>query len=177
MKNSDSVYQLYGEVAWLWSNSELHLNWSIRTQATLIIPPIKLNQFIMLYDENKNPIAYSSWAFFDETAEANYILHPGQIQPNSWNNGDRLWFIDFVSPFSKLYTLKLRRQLSSLFPTSVGAALRVRPQNEVGKIITFNGIKLSQNKAIEMRSQRLQAAKAALRSHPDRDKSFKLNFD
>ena len=177
MNNPESVYQLYGEVAWLWSNSELHLNWSIRTQAILTIPPLKLNQFRILYDQDQNPVAYCSWAFFDEIAEANYILNPGQIQPSSWNNGDRLWFIDFVSPFSKHYTLKLRRQLSSLFPMSVGTSLRVKPKNEVGKIITFNGVNLSQNEAIKKRVQRLKAAESALRAHPDYDSAFKLNYN
>ena len=176
MAKSQEIYKRYGEMAWLWANSELHLNWSVRTQALLTIPPVKLNQFLILYDSERNPAAYCSWALFDATAEADYILNPGQIKPNSWNKGDRLWFVDFVSPFSRLYTLKLRRELSLLFPTSVGTALRVKPKQEIGKIITFNGGSLSEAQAERKRTQRLLDAQSALQGHPDRDQKFKLNF-
>ena len=176
MHDTKSIYELYGEVAWLWSNSELHLSWSIRTQSYLIIPPIKLNQYLILYDEEQNPVAYCSWAYFDQAAEANYILQPGKIHPSSWNIGNRLWLIDFISPFSTQYTLKIRRQLSDLFPLNIGAALRVKPHEEVGKIITYCGVNLAKDEAIQLRMKRLKDAETALRIHPDRDNAFKLNY-
>lgn len=128
-----------GRLAWLWMNSKLHGAWSTRLMMRNLIPPINTRQY-MIIEDGGVPRAYVSWAFFSKEAELRYIAHPENIQLEDWNSGDRLWLIDFISPFSRKNTLLLKQQLCDRFPTKYAHALRVRPGNtEKGRILTFFG--------------------------------------
>ena len=48
---------VFGTVAWLWSHSPLHIDWSIRMLATNVIPALQNRSFVLVR-ENGNPIAY-----------------------------------------------------------------------------------------------------------------------
>lgn len=170
-------FSIYGEIIWLWSNSPLHKSWSTSLQARLVIPPVLLNQYLILYDIDNMPAAYCSWAFLDQKSEVNYVLNPNSIEPIHWNSGSKLWFIDFISPFSMTHTLALKSRLAMLFSDKVGSALRVKKDNNVGKIINFSGPNLTPQKAREIRASKLREFYNAVQQHPDLNQNFKLkNF-
>lgn len=131
-------YDELGQVAWLWMNSSLHANWSTRMMMRNVVPPIA-NAQIKIIRDGDFPVAYASWAFFSDEAELRYIANPSQIKLEDWRSGERLWFIDFVSPFSARHTLKLKSQLRERFPDRYARALRVKPPSETGKVMTFFG--------------------------------------
>lgn len=128
-----------GQIAWLWMNSNLHGDWSAQLMTRNVIPPISLGQYKIIQDKKGVPVAYASWAFFSEEAEFRYIAKPSQIQLQDWNSGDRMWFIDYVSPFSVRHTLHLKSLLRDQFPDRFARALRVTPKGRTGKVLTYFG--------------------------------------
>lgn len=94
-----SPYPILGKMAWLWMNSPLHTSWSIEKLAEFTLPAIELRQYLLL-ERNEFPVAYCSWAFLNKESEIKYIFNATRIENNNWNCGNRLWFIDWVTPFS-----------------------------------------------------------------------------
>lgn len=132
-------FSLLGQIAWLWMNSNLHGDWSTRLMTRNVIPPINLGQYKIIYGKEGFPVAYASWAFFSKKTEFRYIVKPSQIQLQDWNSGDRMWFIDYISPFSVRHTLHLKSLLRVEFPDRFARALRVTPKGRTGKILTYFG--------------------------------------
>lgn len=155
MDDFDKVIRFddYGRLAWLWSNSTLHRDWTTNFQARFLIPPIYLNQYILCCDDNKMPVAYCSWAWMSRASEIKYLLDPSYLEPSSWNDGDRLWIIDFVSPFDLTNTKHLYQQVIHHFPNEHAHALRVKDDKEIAHVMSFTGanLDLDNRKAIKLR--------------------------
>lgn len=135
--SNQNFYNL-GQIAWLWMNSDLHNAWSTRLLMRNVIPPITLGQYELI-TENGFPVAYASWAFFSADSELRYLLKPSQITLNDWNSGDRLWFIDYISPFSVHHTMRLKNILRSKFSDQFARALRVKAGSNAGRVPTYFG--------------------------------------
>lgn len=103
-----------------------------------IIPPVKLRQYKII-SNGTVPLAYASWAFLSPDAERRYIFDPSMIELADWNSGDRMWIIDFISPFSIKHTFKLACELRALFPERHARALRVSDNNEAAQVHTYRG--------------------------------------
>ncbi len=127
-----------GYIAWLWMNSKLHQKWSSRMMLRNVIPPISLAQFKIISD-GVHPLGYASWAFFSADAELRYIANPSDIEIGDWNSGSRLWFIDFISPFSPKHTLRLKSELREMFHGRYARALRVHTDLKEGRVLNYIG--------------------------------------
>ena len=103
-----------------------------------VIPPISLAQYRII-SNGQFPVAYASWAFFSPEAERRYILNPTLIDIEDWNSGERMWFIDFISPFSTENTMRLKSELRSVFPNRYARALRLRRESKEGRVMTYFG--------------------------------------
>lgn len=67
----------------------------------LIMPPIALKQFKLFRHPKQNaPLAFVSWASVTEETENRLLSGTVKLAPKDWNEGDRLWLIDVVSPFT-----------------------------------------------------------------------------
>ena len=130
-----------GHIAWLWMNSRLHGGWSTRLMTRNVIPPISLGQYRIVFDGDF-PVAYASWAFFSPQAELRYIANANQIDIKDWSSGDRMWFIDYISPFSTRYTRRLKSELRAMFSGRYARALRVQPEVDKGVVVTFHGAEM-----------------------------------
>ena len=94
-----------GAIVWLWTHSDWHKDMPLHTLPSILIPAITRKQFVLISQDNK-PIFYMAWARMNESSEYRYLHEPMVcIQPNEWNNGDRLWFTDWVAPFGYSYEL------------------------------------------------------------------------
>lgn len=142
-------FELLGRLSWLWMSSPIHRNWSTELLARFTLSPIALNQY-MLIERDNYPVAYCSWAYFSLQAELDYLMDATYIDPNHWNSGDRLWFIDWIAPFSKNDSIEMKNQLIEKFPQSVGRALRFKPQNKKMRVMEFNGRELEKKQAKEI---------------------------
>ena len=94
--NSASVSEAeaLGSVLWLWMHSGRHNELPLHTIPTLLLPAIKLNQYILIL-EGAKPIAFASWASMNAEAECRYAhSHQLQMHEADWNSGDRIWFVD-----------------------------------------------------------------------------------
>jgi cytolysin-activating lysine-acyltransferase len=100
-----------------------------------IFPPILLEQCKLYFDNKAGqlPVAFASWALFSESAERDYLAHQ-RIAPSNWNSGDRLWLIDFISPFggsrsifTDIYQSVLKgRDVNLLYPGANGTPTQVK---------------------------------------------------
>ena len=62
-------------------------------------PPILLKQICFFYDRGGRPIGYIVWAYLAEDVEKRMVSDPDfLLHFSEWNEGDRLWIIDFVAP-------------------------------------------------------------------------------
>ncbi len=136
--------QIFGEIVWLFSRSELHSNWSLSSLQQWILPAMMHNQF-RIYRRNGLPIGYVSWAFLSEEVEKQYVFSSNhQLQPHQWQSGDRGWVIDFISPDGDAKKI-IRDMQRNIFPNTEGRALRVKPGSSEGVIWNIRGAKVRGN--------------------------------
>lgn len=166
-------FNVYGKITWLWANSLLHREWPVIQQAHFILPAILETQFLLLEEEGV-PVAYCSWAFLDSAAEAEYILNPSQLSSEAWKSGERLWFIDWISPFAARHTWALRSALAEIFPRNVARAFRVRPGENTARIVYFSGSDLPKSRSKEIKRRYFEEMAASLASSPKRGRDFML---
>ncbi|WP_405108774.1 toxin-activating lysine-acyltransferase [Phaeobacter sp. BS52] len=167
-------FQTYGKIAWLWSNSVLHRDWTVSQQAGFILPAIA-NQQYYIVEKDGFPVAYCSWALLDEDTESAYILNPNHLNPDRWTSGDRLWFIDWISPFSPKYSWTLRSALVKRYPDKVARALRVKKDNETARIASFTGHGLEKAQSRAIKRQYYEDMVEGLANNPELGKDFFLS--
>lgn len=107
-------FEVLGKALWLYGCSPLHSSWPISSAVHYIIPPIELAQYSLLLGDDGLPRGWASWAWFGQEVERKYILNPNSLAQEDWKSGDRLWFIDFITPFSFKDTIKLRRLMGQV---------------------------------------------------------------
>lgn len=135
-------FDLLGKLSWLWMSSSLHREWSVESVARFLLPPIALGQVQILERENM-PVAYCSWAWFDEASEIRYLIDPSQVEAADWNSGDRLWFADWIAPFGAADSWQLRKLMAARFPDQVARAIRVKRDSKKARVMEFKGPKLA----------------------------------
>lgn len=126
-KNYDPINVL-GMVSWLWMNSQLHSNWSVKMLSINVLPAIENNQFSILF-QNDIPYAFCTWAFFSDTVELKYIQDSNSLQKDDWKSGENIWFIDGLSPFGGIKHLTYFLRNISLFRSKIGYIKNVRAHN------------------------------------------------
>ncbi|WP_261844918.1 toxin-activating lysine-acyltransferase [Aliamphritea ceti] len=141
-----------GRISWLWQNSELHKEWQVGAMSRYVLPAVASNQYLIIEHEGA-PVAYCSWALFDEQAESDYVLDPASLSPQRWNCGERLWFIDWISPFNSRFTWMLRAELNNRFPGYLARAMRVKKTTDKARIASFSGKGLSREESHSLRRQ------------------------
>jgi len=137
------MYEELGKLSWLWMSSPLHCHWPVQLQAQFLLQPIQLKQYVLIERANM-PVAYCSWAYLDAKAEAQYMLDPSIIALPDWNCGDRLWFVDWIAPFSKHDNWALKHVLAEKFPNHVARAIRVKDNNKkTARVMEFKGTQVN----------------------------------
>ncbi len=89
---------LLGEATFLFLNSPLHLRYALHQLPTFVLTPLRLGQY-RIYRSAKGPVGFVAWAFLTEPTARDYALLRRDLQPEDWNAGTQLWFIEFVAPF------------------------------------------------------------------------------
>ncbi len=89
----------FGAATWLWMHADTRRELPLKWLTALLLPAIEHRQFLIACSDAR-PVAYVSWALFDEPAERRYLHGPPQaLQAVDWSSGSRLWFIDWIAPF------------------------------------------------------------------------------
>lgn len=152
-KNIENKHKNLGKVVWLWSMSPLHKEWPISAAANYIIPAIDHKQYFILEDKHGLK-GYVSWAFLDKDREKKYISNPNSLEYNDWNCGDRLWFTDFVAPFSKKDVLKIRRKMSEIHGKSFFArSIKIDSETKKARVVEYTSGSSDQDKTKLIREE------------------------
>lgn len=117
-----TVAEALGQIVWLLSQSALHRELKLKDLEWSFMPPVLKEQFRVfrfgtlpplpgLQDASpafsgltqqaleQLPLGVAIWANLSEVAERK--LEQGQrLELEEWNSGDRLWLIEFVTPFA-----------------------------------------------------------------------------
>ena len=86
-----------GEVVSLLMAPASHKHLFLTDLEWLVVPPLMLRQF-RLWRQDDRPVAFASWAFLSEEAEARVLGGSRKLKPAEWKCGDRAWLMDVVAP-------------------------------------------------------------------------------
>lgn len=145
-------FSVLGKISWLWMSSPLHRPWTIDLLSRFILPAIESRQYLLV-EQDGFPVAYCSWAFLDQAAEVKYLIDPSHIRAEDWTGGDRLWFVDWVAPFSREDSITMKNQLVAMFPHALARAIRVKRNKTNARVMEFKGRKLDPDKATALLNQ------------------------
>jgi len=118
-----------GYVTWLCSQSPGHRQIFVQDLEWRVFPPILLGQYRLHTDSKVGglPTAFASWAFLSEQAEAGY-RETHRLRASDWRTGERLWLVDFITPFGGAarllsdlyYEIHPEREVRLLYPDANG---------------------------------------------------------
>lgn len=152
-------FETLGKALWLWSCSKLHSRWPLESAIHYIIPAIEFEQCRLMLDENGMPRGYASWAWLNPQTEHKYIMDPNSLSYNDWRSGDRLWFIDFISPFDFRDTIKLRRLMGQVHGENyLARSIRLRRDGKA-QVLEHSGGSVNMQKSKELKEQFYTEAK------------------
>jgi cytolysin-activating lysine-acyltransferase len=133
-ENAEYARQL-GTAALLMLQCQRYPYFPIASLAAWIQPAILLKQIKFFFDFKGRPIGYMTWAFLAPDVEEKWISDPRVLLHFSeWNEGDRLWIMDFVAPSGFARTIA-RYAEHNMFPGHDEArSLRRRPDGSVRSV-------------------------------------------
>lgn len=102
-----------------------------------IEPAIRHQQIHFFLDALGNVCGYVTWAWLAEDAEYRFIHDPEVLlHISEWNEGDRLWLIDFLVLDGSAKT-RIRETMALFDGSGVAKSLRRREDGTVRKITTW----------------------------------------
>lgn len=87
-----------GNAVWLLTQTPTHKHLFITDLEWLVLPAVALNQF-RLWRRGTVPVAFATWAYLSDEAEARLKQGIRRIAPMDWKSGDNLWLMDLICPF------------------------------------------------------------------------------
>lgn len=82
----------------LASCSSYHRYYGVNEINHWFIPPLLLNQYITIYENNKL-VAFITYANLDRISENCWLTQGKSLDLDSWNSGSNIWMIDCLAPF------------------------------------------------------------------------------
>ena len=92
------VGALLGAATWLMMHSPEHRHLLLSDLEWRLLPPLRLGQ-CRLFQERGKPVAFVTWARLTEEVEARCKSRTARLKPNEWNDGERIYVVDVVTPF------------------------------------------------------------------------------
>jgi cytolysin-activating lysine-acyltransferase len=137
-----SESEIFGATVWLWTRSDVHKKFPVGLLTNLLFSPISNKQFLLVL-KHRQPIAYLSWAYFDEDTEYRYI-HESTLTMNrgDWNCGKRMWLTDLITPFGHAAAIQ-RLLKQDLFADYCVRYLYHRAKERGNRIIASRGANVS----------------------------------
>lgn len=119
-----------------------HRDLSIRHLQRRLLEPVQQGQYVLACVRGAgaqcDPVALLLYACLNAQAESRYLNNPTAPLPHGdWRSGDRLWLIDWVSPFGQ--SLQLRRRMLALFARQTARSLRRQPRANEDRVKTWLG--------------------------------------
>lgn len=99
----------------LMADTDLYQQHTIADIKRTFFPPIQLGQ-CQVYFKDGSPTAFVSWAYLTPEARDGFLDRTRKLQPEDWNAGDELWFINFICPYGGVRAIV--RDLYKLHPNA-----------------------------------------------------------
>ncbi len=134
--NRENLVRL-GEVALLMCRSRLYCQYPVACISEWLIPPIALDQILVFRNASGLLVGYVTWALLTEDVETRWLNDPNVLLHFSeWNEGDRLWIMDFVSTQGRARDL-VQQARQHLAQHGIAKSLRRDDDGRVRKIVTW----------------------------------------
>lgn len=136
------ISEAFGAAVWLWMQLPQHRQLALKNLEKRLLEPIRQGQYVLVctgkYNRQRDPVALMLYACLNERAESRYLRDPtAALGAGDWRSGDRLWLIDWVSPFA--LSLQLRRPMLDLFARQTARSLLRHPPAGASRIKTWRG--------------------------------------
>lgn len=107
----------------------------------VFLDPQQANCFVLIASKTMQgyrPVLWLSYAIFDANAEADYVAYPDQAIPQqSWNAGDRLWFLHLIAQGQ--ISQPVKSVLREIFAHRTARSLSPRSHFSGQKIMLWRG--------------------------------------
>lgn len=114
-ESADHARQV-GTAAMLMLQCKQYPRFPVACLAAWIQPAVLLRQMKLFFDFKGRPIGYMTWAFLAPDVEARWVNDPKvMLHFSEWNEGERLWIMDFVAPSGFARPIA-RHAMESMFP-------------------------------------------------------------
>lgn len=128
----------------LFNLSDIHYCRTVADVYRLVVPAIRLEQFLCWFDQGK-PVVFVTWAWLSEEATDGFVNRTRQLQPEDFQHtheDDQLWIIDVVAPFG--HGSKAVRYLTDHLSDQADYALfcRNNPDNSLNRVGRINARKV-----------------------------------
>lgn len=136
------ISEAFGAAVWLWMQMPRHRQLTIKNLDKRLLEPIRQGQYVLVctgkYNQQRDPVALLLYACLNARSESQYLRDPSSpLSAGDWRSGDRLWLIDWVSPFGR--SLQLRRQLLEMFARQTARSLHRHAQPGTSQVKTWRG--------------------------------------
>lgn len=137
---ANRISEAFGAAVWLWMQVPRHRQLSIKNLEKRLLEPIQQGQYVLACndprDRHRDPVALLLYACLNARAESRYLRDPSTpLAPSDWRSGDRLWLIDWVSPFGQ--SLPLRHRMLELFARQTARSLHRHPGSSASRVKTW----------------------------------------
>lgn len=89
---------LLGPVTWLMMQ-QAHSRHTLLSELEWRVMPALILDQAKLYMKDGAPVAFASWARFDDATAQRYRAPPHHLMMADWASGDQVWLIDVFTPF------------------------------------------------------------------------------
>lgn len=139
---ANRISEAFGAAVWLWMQLPRHRHFALKNLETRLLEPIRQGQYVLActgkHNRQRDPVALLLYACLNARAESQYLRDPSAALPASdWRSGDRLWLIDWVSPFG--LSLQIRHQMLELFARQTARSLHRHPRAQTSRVKTWRG--------------------------------------
>jgi len=88
----------FGAATWLMMNTPMYRHVFLSDLEWMLLPPILLAQY-HFYRTDRRIVAFTSWGYLSEAAEARLQEANPRLAPADWKSGERLWLVSVIAPF------------------------------------------------------------------------------
>lgn len=136
--------EVLGMATYLWTQSPLHANWSVKTLGLAVFPAIDRGSFVLALDEQGKPKGFGCYTFMSLEEELKHVQHISFPLPSAWDSGPALWFLDWVAPDGDTAFAMSKFMMRGVFARQIGKSLRDKPHKQQVRLVYHRGAQVEQ---------------------------------
>lgn len=139
INNTIRTLEIIGMIFSLLVKSEYHRQFTVSYYfQNEIIPPVELNQYKIYLNEQSQPYGFVTWAFINDSVQKDVHKTGGALKRHEWNQGENLFFNDWVAPFGGVRKL-INDLTNNVFPDEIATSVRHNEKRQLTKVCRWYG--------------------------------------